>query len=619
MHKFISQFNIKQRILLSFALILGVSILFTLLSMFSLRNYHQEFTQYKHVSADTNLMLQIDHSLSELQRHILSFSYDYDVVSIAEVKDEHKALSAAVNQLIKQHTFSKASDGVLIRQMQTLVNNFNGQFERLEEQRNRRDVYINGELSADFERVYQAMLLLSTHVGVKQNKILIKDLWEAQLSISEAELISAAYFNSHQFVEKSEVQRYLVLAEDALKEAAALAKNKLVKEEIVQVHILLEQTIVTFNKAVQTDRDYFFLVKIVLADEYAVLNALSEKLKATSLQEQRDIFISAEKNISFNEQTAIYTSLLSVLVAIGLALVVGRYISKPLKLITETFNQLADGQQVMVIPGVGRADEIGDLARAADVFNDANLSTIELLHESERTTAALARRELALEKMNEELNSFTHIASHDLKSPIQGIADLADWIQEDLGDDIPETVKNNLDRIGIRVNRMQTLIDDLLKYSQAGKKSDAISLIEPEKMINEVLELLVIPSGIKISVSGEIAPFESTQTPLQTAIRNLVSNAIKHHDKAEGNINISMGEEGTYYRFDIQDDGPGIAESDQQSVFLLFKTGSKSGNSTGMGLAFCKRMVEAQGGRIELDSQEGNGSTFRVLWPKTLK
>ena len=619
MYKLMATLNIKRRILLSFSLILGVSILFTIFNVVSLRNFHQQFTEYKHVSADTNLMLKIDHGLAELQRNILTFSYDHDIASIGQVRDKHKELVADINQLIKQHTFKKVSDRELLRKMQATINDFNHKFESLEEQRNLRDRYINNKLAKDFGMVNEAMSLLSTHVGIQQNKLLIKDLWKSQLGISEAELISSAYFSSHQFVEKKEVQKHLLYAEKNLQEAATLAKNAALKVEINQIITLLKQVILTFNKAAQVDRNYFFLIKIVIAGESSELGILSEKLKSQALLEQRQLFIEAEKDISLNEDVAIYTSILNILIAFGIAVVLGKYISKPLRLITETFNKLAKGQPVAEIPGVDRVDEIGSLARAASVFNETNLRTVELLHESERTMAVLARREQALEKMNEELNSFTHIASHDLKSPIQGIADLAEWIQEDLGSDIPESIQNNLDRIGVRVKRMQTLIDDLLKYSQAGKKSDLVSLIEPEKMVNEILELLVIPPSVEVTVSGKIAPFESTKTPLQTAIRNLISNAIKHHDKVNANININMSEESSYYQFDIQDDGPGIAESDQQSVFLLFKSGSKSGNSTGMGLAFCKRMVEAQGGRIELDSKEGEGCTFRILWPKNSK
>lgn len=619
MYKYFSNLSIKQRILLSFSLILGISLLFTIFNLINLRQYHAQFSQYQQVSADTNLMLEIDHGLAELQHEILSFSYDYGVVSINKVKDKHKTLTTEINQLIKQHTFQEKADRTLIRQMQTLVNSFDGQFERLGAQRKLRDGYINHKLVADFEQIYQAMLLLSSHVGAAQDKILIKELWEAQISISEAELISARYFSSHQFVDEKEVQEYLRIAEGDLNEAIALAQEESIKREIRQLNRLLEQAVQTFDQAAQADRDYFFLIKIVLAGASTEVSAMSEKLKAKALTEQRTLFASAEKEISLNEEVAIYTSILNVLVALGLAFVVGRFISKPLKSITETFNQLANGEPVMIIPGMSRGDEIGDLARAADVVNDANLSTVQLLHEAEWIASTLAKREQELEKSNEELHNFTHIVSHDLKSPVQGIADLVEWIQDDLGADTPEVVSKNLDRVSIRVKRMSSLIEDLLLYSKAGERSDDLSLIDPEEMMKEILELLVIPPGIKVAVSGAVASFESARTPLETTMRNLISNAIKHHDKANGKININMVEKNDHYQFDIHDDGPGIPESDQEKVFQLFQAGSKTDNSTGMGLAFCKRMAEAQGGQIEIHSKEGEGCTFRVFWPKTVR
>lgn len=608
--------NIKHRILISFILILLISISFTLFNIVSLHQFQQHFTQFKQVSTDTNLMLKIDNDLSELQRLILLFSRNEHIASIDELNNIHKKMIVDISQLIAQNTFENSSDLKLLTQMQTSVNGFSEKFENLKTQRNLRDDYIDDRLTSSFARINDAMTLLSSEVGVQQDKQFIKNLWEAQLDISKAETISADYFNSREHQKKDAVLAHLTAAETKLQET--LKQKELVKivEMVNKTIMLVQRAKTTFNLTLQADRNYLFLTNIVIAGESAELSILSGQLKAESLLKQSELYADTEKGISNAKILAILTSIVSMFVAVMIAAMTGRFITKPLEMITETFTKLASGQSIVKIPGAERQDEIGELARAANVFNDTNLRTKSLLTESEEMTRKLEAREVELQKKNEDLNSFTRIASHDLKSPIQGIADLAEWIEEDLGDGISEEVKNNLKRIGIRVKRMQHLIDDLLKYSQVGKTTEIKKTINTNELIQEILELIVIPSGFTVNMQGDDVTFESFKTPLQTTLRNLLSNAIKHHHDNAGSISVTVGDKENFYVFEVQDDGPGVPASDQQNIFSLFQTGSKDKESTGMGLAFCKRMVEVHGGLIEVESSVGKGSVFRVLWPK---
>jgi PAS domain S-box-containing protein len=222
-----------------------------------------------------------------------------------------------------------------------------------------------------------------------------------------------------------------------------------------------------------------------------------------------------------------------------------------------------------------------------------------------------------LKQAYSNLEEFTAVASHDLKSPLRGIADLVDWIKEDLGESIIDDVKSNLDRVQVRVKRMEALIDDLLQYSRAGKTSASISLVEPIALIEEVLEIQSLPAGFNVTITGSSPAFETAKTPLQTTLRNFISNAVKHHDKTEGNINIDVKTQGSFCIFTVQDDGPGIPESAQERIFKLFQTLSKTQESSGIGLAVSKRMVEAHGGYIKVESKaETRGTIFRIWWPK---
>lgn len=228
------------------------------------------------------------------------------------------------------------------------------------------------------------------------------------------------------------------------------------------------------------------------------------------------------------------------------------------------------------------------------------------------------RAELDLREANAQLEEFTNVVSHDLKSPIRGVASLLEWIREDLGEAPPEAVVRNLDRMETRVNRMERLIEDLLIYARAGRRTTRTERINVPQLVREVAELDPLPAGMRLTMDIRVDEIEGARTPLATVLRNLYSNAVKHHDKADGQIAIEAREEGCHCVFSVTDNGPGIPETAQARVFRLFQTlTATQRKGTGLGLAVAKRLVEHHGGRIELTSRnEPRGCTFRVYWPR---
>lgn len=227
--------------------------------------------------------------------------------------------------------------------------------------------------------------------------------------------------------------------------------------------------------------------------------------------------------------------------------------------------------------------------------------------------------ELALRQANANLEEFTYVASHDLRSPLRGIADLMEWIEGDLGDDAPAGVTKNLARVQQRIERMEHLIDDLLCYARAGQAATQYSQIDMLELVQEIVELQPVPPGFEIELDVHIAPFQATRTPLETAVRNLISNAVKHHDRPTGLIRVVAHEDDSYCVVSVVDDGPGVPPPSKERIFKLFQTltANQRGGS-GIGLALTKRVVEVHGGRIELISPVANdrGACFRFWWPR---
>lgn len=228
------------------------------------------------------------------------------------------------------------------------------------------------------------------------------------------------------------------------------------------------------------------------------------------------------------------------------------------------------------------------------------------------------KEEMKLRRANEGLEQFVYVASHDLRSPLRGIADLIQWIKEDQEATPNPKVSQNLDRVAVRVERLERLIADLLTYARAGDSDSESMSFDVSYLVERVLELQPLRSGFKVELNVPQLQMFAAKTPLETVLRNLVSNAVKHHDRDVGTIVISVRDKVEFVEFIVSDDGPGIPSRVQDRIFKLFQTASASERtSSGVGLAVSKRMVEAHGGWIAVDSVDGvRGTAFRFYWPK---
>ncbi|MDE2594936.1 MAG: PAS domain S-box protein [Burkholderiales bacterium] len=260
--------------------------------------------------------------------------------------------------------------------------------------------------------------------------------------------------------------------------------------------------------------------------------------------------------------------------------------------------------------------EVDVSVRLSPIFNAAG----EVVGESNiaRDISDLKRRDAELQRSNAELEQFAYVASHDLRGPLKGIDDLVEWIVADLGEAPPAAVQKNLDRIRLRIQRMDGLIEDLLTYARAGRLENELTRVSLDALVRGIIELQPTPLGFEVVLDLGDEEFMAARVPLEAALRNLLSNAIKHHDRKQGCIQVSARVVGDFCEIHVVDDGPGIPADAQERVFKLFQTGGRQSGS-GIGLALTKRVVETHGGHIELTSpvMAGRGTAFHILWPRT--
>ncbi|HUL68198.1 MAG TPA: PAS domain S-box protein [Burkholderiaceae bacterium] len=229
------------------------------------------------------------------------------------------------------------------------------------------------------------------------------------------------------------------------------------------------------------------------------------------------------------------------------------------------------------------------------------------------------RGESDILRANADLEEFAYIVSHDLRTPLRAIDNLVDWISDDLGADPPGEVGRHLERLRLRVHRMENMIQDLFTYSRVGRTDVAREAIDPEALVQHLVEDLAIADAFPVEVRNSAGALLAARTPVATVLRNLLGNAVKHHDRAAGNVVVEVSRDGRFYVIAVTDDGPGIAAEDQGRIFKLFHTlAPVQGEHTGgIGLAVVKKWVEASGGNIQVTSpvEAGRGSSFTVRWP----
>ncbi|MGB6015163.1 MAG: PAS domain S-box protein [Nodosilinea sp.] len=274
----------------------------------------------------------------------------------------------------------------------------------------------------------------------------------------------------------------------------------------------------------------------------------------------------------------------------------------------------------------------GPTAMIAIIENieDRKAAREELLHRADEmanTNLVLAHTTAMLEQRNAELDQFAYVASHDLKAPLRAISNLAEWIGEDLGNQLPPENQHQLDLLRSRVERMEALINGLLEYSRVGRRQRSIVAIDLNELLTDVVDSLAPPRSFVVDVPTNLPTLYSHKTALGQVFANLINNAVKHHHRAGeafseghlGTVRVTWRDRGRWLEFAVADDGPGIAPQYHDKIFTIFQTlkARDDFESTGVGLAVVKKIIEAEKGRVWLTSTMGEGTTFYFTWPFT--
>jgi signal transduction histidine kinase len=222
-----------------------------------------------------------------------------------------------------------------------------------------------------------------------------------------------------------------------------------------------------------------------------------------------------------------------------------------------------------------------------------------------------------LDKKNKELNQFGYVVSHDLKAPLRGIYNIIIWIEEDLSHEMSAQLKIYIEMMKGRIHRLENLINGLLDYARIGREVQNVEMVFVKDLIKEIADELV-PKNMTIQIIDPLPIFQTSRLKLHQVFSNLISNAVKHGDKTDLLIVVSCLEEHEYYKFSVKDNGVGVLPEYHEKIFVIFQTLREKNEieSTGIGLAIVKKIIEDEKGQIMINSTEGNGAEFVFTWPR---
>ncbi|UPL49745.1 sensor histidine kinase [Hymenobacter sublimis] len=351
-------------------------------------------------------------------------------------------------------------------------------------------------------------------------------------------------------------------------------------------------------------------------DRQLQVRALLERVR----QEEETLLLERRRRQDFFETTTPAAIVVSAVLAAIIVLWLFTKITREVRANEELQRELAYNNEqvahrIRIIESLANKVVQGDYTvKISDQEQDSlgNLATA-LNH----MTQTLDTSFTALENRNRELDQFAYVASHDLKAPLRGVVTVVKWIEDELSQELSPQMRQYLEMIKGRLNRLEDLINGLLAYARAGRTEQKLEEVSVGQLVQDITEL-VVPPTFRVETPTPLPTFVTDRLSLQQVFTNLMGNATKYHHRPDGLLRISCRDLGECYEFRVQDDGPGIAPQFHQKVFLMFQTlrDRNSAESTGIGLSIVKRIVEEKKGTIHIESEEGKGAAFIFTWPK---
>ncbi|MFP4103915.1 sensor histidine kinase, partial [Coleofasciculus sp.] len=258
------------------------------------------------------------------------------------------------------------------------------------------------------------------------------------------------------------------------------------------------------------------------------------------------------------------------------------------------------------------------------LFDESNavvsiLSLVQDQTERKHSEEQLQQLNQQLQRSNQELEQFAYVASHDLREPLRKIRSYSDLLVKRYQGQLDERADKYISYITDSVIRMQALITDLLTYSRVSRNELVLEPTDLGQILQQTLTDLspMIEENQAIINAPPLPIVQANPLQIGQVLQNLIANAIKFRREQPPQININADYQNNFWQISIKDNGIGIDPNYKERIFAIFQRlhYREEYPGTGIGLAICQKIVERHGGKIWVESELGQGSTFYFTLP----
>ena len=584
-------------------------------SLFSIHSIRSNFETFESTSNFTTKIDSIENDINLVRQNVLSFAFTGNESAADQARERADQVSESIEQVVSMSDDEEVD--YHLTKMRIHLETYLSNFDTVEAERKIRNDLVQKGIVDESAKIQSCLDEIQSAKTEDSYSIGSVDLNVIKQNVLLAEVSALRFLDDPDSTQVREVQSRLA---QAIKTISESGTGQPLQEKEIKLVELLESFEQNFLRTVQATRGYLYLVNVVMAGEAVEFSYQSRRINEISKKRLATIAQQTSNSTRLASNVALVSAVTAIAISILVSVAMVRMIVVPIGHITNTLSALSRDERIDQIPGIDRRDEIGDMAKAANVFREKNLQTENLLEETRVLAEKLDVQAKQLAQSNEELDSFAYVASHDLKSPLRAIDNLSKWIHADANDVLPEESCEHLQEMRKRVKRMDQLLNDLLTYSRAKQRGSDVEEIDIAKLVCESRDLINWPDDMQLDIAPELPVMNSLRLPLERIFQNLMTNATKYRREANAQVEISSRDLGREFEFSVADNGPGIAPEFHTKIFEMFKRLHRQNevDGSGMGLALVKRLVESMGGTIRVQSDEGQGACFIFTVPKEL-
>ena len=660
--------RIGTRLYIGFGGIIVALLGLFILSHFSLEQMERNQKTLKTSSHFYNEIAKADSMIEEMQRYIILYAN----TGMSSVYDSVNELSVELNNeltTIEQLTSVEAERQIIANMVESL-RLLTEQFKRAAEDRNERDQLLHKDalqLSSKIDEQYQALRNMPSLNQALQQKVIL-----AQMGVNKAQQSMLLYVTNPDSSRSKASRRELINSVRDLKssiplmpaETAQVLANKIIED--------MQAYRKQLSKIFRLTRGYLFIFNGVIAGQAAEFSRSSQELKDLSLAQRESLFVVLEKTIADYSMSSTIATSFCVLLGVFFAWYTARGIIEPLQKITNTFIALSRDQIVERIPGLDSRNEIGVMAKSAQVFKEKNQQTEDLLKEAKHTQHILLENKEALKRHQENLEEMvsqrtqeleesivtlkktqTQLAksermasignmvqgvSHELNTPVGLALTAATHIHgdgkklvkslhdgkltKDLLSDFLESTLMLTDSMSVSLEKAAQLIKSF-KLVSVNEHQEHLQRFHMREHLDNLLASMRRSIDRKYIIKNQIKDhviIDSYPGVFYQIYTNFMNNSVLHgfEGRDKGTMTIDASIKDQHLILIYSDDGVGMDEETQANLYEAFFTTKRARGGTGLGMNIVQALVSDKlHGDIELKSVVGEGTVYTLTIPLT--